>query len=37
MAIILFAVDKGYLDDVPVNQIADFEHELLSYMRANYS
>lgn len=37
MAIILFAVDKGYLDDVPVNKIPDFEHGLLGYMRSNYA
>lgn len=37
MAMVLFAVDKGYLDDVPLNKIADFEHELLGYMRGNYS
>ncbi|MHB1948542.1 MAG: F0F1 ATP synthase subunit alpha [Gammaproteobacteria bacterium] len=37
MAMILFAVDKGYLDDVPLNKIADFEHELLGYMRGSYA
>lgn len=37
MAMILFAVDRGYLDDVSINKIADFEHELLGYMRSNYS
>lgn len=36
MAMILFAVDKGFLDDVPVNKIAEFEHGLLSYLRGNY-
>lgn len=37
MGMILFAVDKGYLDDVALNKIADFEHELLAYMRTNYA
>lgn len=36
-AVILFAADKGYLDDVPVNRIAIFEQELNSYLHANYS
>lgn len=35
-ATILFALDKGYLDDVPVPRIAQFEHELMSYLNANY-
>lgn len=34
--LILFAVDKGYLDDVPVNRMSMFEQELNSYFRANY-
>ena len=37
MAILLFAADKGYLDDVPLNRIAMFEHELNSYLHSNYS
>ena len=37
MAVILFAADKGYLDDVPLNKIAEFEHELFGYMRGNHS
>lgn len=37
MGTILFAVDQGYLDDVPVNRITIFEQELISYLRANYS
>lgn len=36
-ATILFAADQGYLDDVPLSRIAMFEHELIAYMRANYS
>jgi F-type H+-transporting ATPase subunit alpha len=36
MATILFAADQGYLDDVPLNRIAMFEQELVSYLHANY-
>ena len=36
MATILFAADQGYLDDVPLNRIALFEHELINYLHANY-
>lgn len=35
MAISLYAVDKGYLDDVPLNKIVDFEHGLQSYVHTN--
>ncbi len=35
MGIVLFAVDKGYLDNVALNRISAFEHELLAYARAN--
>lgn len=37
MAVILFAADKGYLDDVPLNKIAEFEHELFGFMRAHHA
>ncbi len=37
MGVSLFAVDRGYLDDVPVNKISDFEAALLAYMNANHS
>ncbi len=37
MGVILFAVDKGYLDDVPVNRISMFEQELNSYLHANHA
>jgi F-type H+-transporting ATPase subunit alpha len=33
MAVSLFAADRGYLDDVKLNKIVDFEHALLAYMR----
>ncbi len=36
-ATILFAADQGYLDDVPLNRIANFEHELKGYLHTNYS
>lgn len=37
MAVSLFAVDQGYLDDVPVKQVMTFEHDLHRYMHANYA
>jgi F-type H+-transporting ATPase subunit alpha len=37
MAMILFAVDKGFMDDVPVNKVSEFEHGLLVYVRGSYS
>jgi F-type H+/Na+-transporting ATPase subunit alpha len=37
MATILFAVDQGYLDDVPVTRTAIFEQELNAYLHANYA
>jgi len=35
MAISLFAANEGYLDDVEVNKVVDFEAALHSYMGAN--
>jgi len=35
MAIILFAADQGFLDDVPLLHVAQFEHELLNEFRLN--
>ena len=37
MGISLFAVDRGYLDDVPLNKIGDFEAGLLAFARANHA
>ena len=37
MGAVLFAANEGYLTDVPVNKILDFEQALLSYMRAEFS
>lgn len=36
MGVILYAVDKGFMDDVPVNRISIFEQELLSYVHSNH-
>ena len=35
MAVSLFAASKGYLDDVEVNKIVDFENALQDYMKSN--
>jgi F-type H+-transporting ATPase subunit alpha len=35
MAISLFAVDQGYLDDVEIKRVVDFEHAMHGYMRTN--
>jgi F-type H+-transporting ATPase subunit alpha len=35
MAISLFAADQGYLDDVELAKVVDFEHALHTYMRSN--
>lgn len=37
MAMILFAADRGYLDDIPLIKIADFEQGLLGYARSNHA
>ncbi len=37
MAIVLFAVDQGFLDDVPLDKVCEFDHELLSDIRHNHS
>lgn len=34
MGIVLFAADGGFLDDVPVNKVVDFEAAMLAYMNA---
>ena len=36
MGLVLFAADKGYLKDIEVNKIGDFEDALLSYMHAEH-
>ncbi|MCW8930429.1 MAG: F0F1 ATP synthase subunit alpha [Gammaproteobacteria bacterium] len=37
MAISLFAANKGYLDDVEVTKIVDFENALQDYMKSNHA
>ena len=36
MGVSLYAANAGYLEDVPVNQVLDFERDLLAYMRAEH-
>lgn len=36
MAVSLFAVDRGYLDDVDVKKVGDFETALHNHMRSSY-
>jgi F-type H+-transporting ATPase subunit alpha len=36
MGLVLFAADKGYLKDIEVNKIGDFEDALLSYMHSEH-
>jgi F-type H+-transporting ATPase subunit alpha len=37
MGIVLFAADGGFLNDVPVNKVVDFESAMLAYMNAEHS
>ncbi|MDT3671596.1 MAG: F0F1 ATP synthase subunit alpha [Aromatoleum sp.] len=37
MALSLFAVNKGYMDDVEVNKILPFESALLAFMKSKYA
>ena len=34
MAVVLFAANEGYLDDVAINKVVDFEAALMGYMRS---
>ncbi len=36
MALTIYAADNGYLQEVAVNKIGDFEAALLSYMKAEH-
>jgi F-type H+-transporting ATPase subunit alpha len=36
MALSLYAVNEGYIDDVPANKVVDFEAGLHGFARANY-
>jgi F-type H+-transporting ATPase subunit alpha len=37
MAVSLFAVNEGFLDDVDVTKVVDFEHALQTYMKSSQS
>jgi F-type H+-transporting ATPase subunit alpha len=37
MGTVLFAANEGYLEDVPVDKVLNFEEALLSYMNAEYA
>lgn len=37
MAVSLFAANEGYLDDLEVNKVVDFEHALQTYMKTSQS
>jgi F-type H+-transporting ATPase subunit alpha len=37
MGVVLYAANEGYLNDVPVSKLGDFESALLSYMSSEYS
>jgi len=37
MAVSLFAVDRGYMDDVELEKVSDFEEALQSYMSASHA
>jgi len=37
MGIVLYAANEGFLDDVPVNKVVDFEAAMLAYMKAEHS
>jgi F-type H+-transporting ATPase subunit alpha len=37
MGFSLYAANEGYLDDVAVNKVVDFESAMVSYMRSNYA
>ncbi|MCY4427792.1 MAG: F0F1 ATP synthase subunit alpha [Halieaceae bacterium] len=37
MGLMLYAVDKGYLQDVPVDKILDFETALMAHMHAEHA
>ena len=36
-AVSLFAVNEGYIDDVEIKKVVDFEAALLSYMRSSHA
>jgi F-type H+-transporting ATPase subunit alpha len=36
MAVSLFAANEGFLDDIEVNKVSDFEYGLQGYMKAEH-
>ena len=36
MSVMLFAVNEGFMKDVELNKVADFESALLSFMASEY-
>ena len=36
MALVMFAIDKGYLDDVPVNKVVKAEADILAFVGAHH-
>ncbi len=36
-AMVIFAAEKGYLEDVELNKIGDFERSLLAFAKAQYA
>mgnify|MGYP001282137904 CR=1 FL=1 len=36
-ALVIFAAERGYLEDVALNKLLDFEAALLSYARSQYA
>jgi len=36
MVVSLFAINQGFLDDIPVKKVVDFEHAIHSYMHHNH-
>lgn len=37
MAVSLFAVDRGYMDLIPIKEIVDYEIKLLNFIRSNHA
>ncbi len=37
MAVSLFAIERGYLDDVEIKKVVDFEHALISHVRSKFA
>ena len=37
MGLVLYAANEGFLEDVPVDRVLDFEQDLLAYMNSEHS